>query len=342
MRRVVALGMIQHVMSQPLVRPFIQHLYSIQHLNYALLILVDPAWINFASVPEGGYSLGSNNPPMYAPPVSVSPTTYPSSFWTYDSYPQFHPSPTEAPSMHYSEGTSSFITHQLRSSSVDSNSSVSSSLATPTNFPQIDQVQVVGEGQIQISKISLPSRPSAKAQAPGSNIRLKSQSSEKLKAYKTVQCKFFNKPPNFCSRGNQCTFIHTNPSIESGESPQEMELKDSGSPKKSLSPSLPNKPLTRIDARRQKGFYPVTWRVIGGGVLMGIHKPGLDMVSKAETQDSEGLDYSLMEEQSSEKFYPATSAPGGASNDRSRKRTISNPSPRNAAFAVGIFPAESP
>lgn len=32
---------------------------------------------------------------------------------------------------------------------------------------------------------------------------------------------------------------------------------------------LPPKPLDRYEECRAKDFYPVTWRVIGGGVMMG-------------------------------------------------------------------------
>ncbi|KAK7028848.1 hypothetical protein VNI00_014861 [Paramarasmius palmivorus] len=37
-------------------------------------------------------------------------------------------------------------------------------------------------------------------------------------------------------------------------------------------PELPPKPLSPLEASRQRGFYPITWRVIGGGVLMGVNK----------------------------------------------------------------------
>jgi hypothetical protein len=34
-------------------------------------------------------------------------------------------------------------------------------------------------------------------------------------------------------------------------------------------PSLPPKPLSALEETRKKGFYPISWRVIGGGVMMG-------------------------------------------------------------------------
>uniref|UniRef100_A0A0W0FW85 C3H1-type domain-containing protein n=1 Tax=Moniliophthora roreri TaxID=221103 RepID=A0A0W0FW85_MONRR len=36
---------------------------------------------------------------------------------------------------------------------------------------------------------------------------------------------------------------------------------------------LPQKPLSPLEASRKRGFYPITWRVIGGGVLMGTERP---------------------------------------------------------------------
>lgn len=33
--------------------------------------------------------------------------------------------------------------------------------------------------------------------------------------------------------------------------------------------NLPSKPCNKYDDYRAKGFYPITWRVIGGGVMMG-------------------------------------------------------------------------
>src|SRR6202167_6503520 len=32
---------------------------------------------------------------------------------------------------------------------------------------------------------------------------------------------------------------------------------------------LPAKPLSAIEEKKKHGFYPISWRVIGGGVMMG-------------------------------------------------------------------------
>ena len=32
---------------------------------------------------------------------------------------------------------------------------------------------------------------------------------------------------------------------------------------------LPRKPLSVIEEKKSQGFYPISWRVIGGGVMMG-------------------------------------------------------------------------
>lgn len=31
---------------------------------------------------------------------------------------------------------------------------------------------------------------------------------------------------------------------------------------------LPAKPLSAIEEQKKRGFYPISWRVIGGGVMM--------------------------------------------------------------------------
>ena len=33
--------------------------------------------------------------------------------------------------------------------------------------------------------------------------------------------------------------------------------------------NLPAKPVSALEESRKKGFYPISWRVIGGGVMMG-------------------------------------------------------------------------
>ncbi|KAF9262848.1 hypothetical protein L218DRAFT_366858 [Marasmius fiardii PR-910] len=90
--------------------------------------------------------------------------------------------------------------------------------------------------------------------------RLRSRS--KAKMYKTKPCKFY-KTPDGCPKGDECTL----PSIHEDF---EKRIVPTSSPGR---PELPQKPLSPLEESRKRGFYPITWRVIGGGVLMGVHKP---------------------------------------------------------------------
>ncbi|KAJ8518385.1 hypothetical protein ONZ45_g4519 [Pleurotus djamor] len=74
--------------------------------------------------------------------------------------------------------------------------------------------------------------------------------------YKTKLCRFF-KPDRPCPNGETCTFIHA--TYAEGKIKQVV-------PPKSPTIPLPSKPISSLEAHHQKGFYPVGWRVIGGGV----------------------------------------------------------------------------
>jgi len=88
-------------------------------------------------------------------------------------------------------------------------------------------------------------------------------SSRKLKALKTKQCKFFKKDGR-CPQGSLCTFIHDPSSIRAPFSPQESPIDGSSSPAQSVS-----SPGSNTDDECGQNIYPITWRVIGGGVMMG-------------------------------------------------------------------------
>ncbi|KAN0087500.1 hypothetical protein V8E55_006121 [Tylopilus felleus] len=80
-------------------------------------------------------------------------------------------------------------------------------------------------------------------------------------AYKTKQCKFYA-TNGACTSGEKCTFIH-DPEAEGNakKPPPTLALPSDA--------KLPPKPLDKFEDYRAKDFYPITWRVIGGGVMMG-------------------------------------------------------------------------
>ncbi|EIM85935.1 uncharacterized protein STEHIDRAFT_121928 [Stereum hirsutum FP-91666 SS1] len=120
--------------------------------------------------------------------------------------------------------------------------------------------------------------------------------SKKARAYKTKQCKFFRKDGT-CPKGDQCTFIHErrfrperppqprlpSPTTPTTASPLTSTSTDSTLSSSSLRtpttassvtatvnpPELPQKPLSSLEEMHAKGLFPITWRVIGGGVTLG-------------------------------------------------------------------------
>ncbi|KAJ7078648.1 hypothetical protein C8R44DRAFT_95658 [Mycena epipterygia] len=83
----------------------------------------------------------------------------------------------------------------------------------------------------------------------------------KLANYRTKPCRYF-KPGSVCPNGDACTFIHADPE-RSNEPP-------SPTPEAvKLQHELPSKPLSAKEENSRKGYFPISWRVIGGGVLVG-------------------------------------------------------------------------
>ncbi|KAJ6530380.1 hypothetical protein DFH09DRAFT_1370754 [Mycena vulgaris] len=101
----------------------------------------------------------------------------------------------------------------------------------------------------------------------------------KLINYRTKPCRYF-KPGSVCPSGDACTFIHADPETIS-ESPS-----PSPSPVK-LQHELPSKPLSAKEENTRKGYFPISWRVIGGGVLMGGAKGDHALSDDADSELSE-------------------------------------------------------
>ncbi|KAH9989727.1 hypothetical protein BJV74DRAFT_796144 [Russula compacta] len=117
-------------------------------------------------------------------------------------------------------------------------------------------------------------------QATRSESRRQGMSTRKLKAMKSKttllpfavipgshlayllakQCKFFKKDGR-CPQGSLCTFIHDSSSIRAPQSEQE-------SPSDSSSQSA-SEPHSKAHEDHEQNIFPITWRVIGGGVMMG-------------------------------------------------------------------------
>ncbi|KAG9315856.1 hypothetical protein JVU11DRAFT_3505 [Chiua virens] len=126
-------------------------------------------------------------------------------------------------------------------------------------FPGVKSGHVVGRGRAtsvpHLDSVSMVAQPSPFSLAWQDDTRKKSV------AYKTKPCKFYAATGK-CTSGEKCTFIHDPESKGNGDTPR-TELAPL------IDADLPPKPRDRYEEYRAKDFYPITWRVIGGGVMMG-------------------------------------------------------------------------
>ncbi|KAF7364935.1 hypothetical protein MVEN_00364100 [Mycena venus] len=89
---------------------------------------------------------------------------------------------------------------------------------------------------------------------------------QRLANYRTKPCRYI-KAGTICPSGDSCTFIHDIPDkINEPSSPQPESVK--------LQHELPSKPLSTKEENTRKGYFPISWRVIGGGVLLSGAKAG--------------------------------------------------------------------
>ncbi|KAJ6549497.1 hypothetical protein B0H10DRAFT_1288428 [Mycena sp. CBHHK59/15] len=98
--------------------------------------------------------------------------------------------------------------------------------------------------------------PGLSSQPPRSDA-----SRQKLANYRTKPCRYY-KPGSVCPNGDSCTFIH-----DLDKKPSTLTVSEDSSPIK-LQHDLPSKPLSAKEENSRKGFFPISWRVIGGGVLL--------------------------------------------------------------------------
>ncbi|GLB38614.1 putative zinc finger C-x8-C-x5-C-x3-H type (and similar) [Lyophyllum shimeji] len=154
-------------------------------------------------------------------------------------------------------------------------------------------------------------------------VQPRSVSRHKTINYKTKPCRFY-KASGTCPNNSECTFIHDEPARQAaspGESPVVETLQ--------LAPGLPPKPVSPAEENRKRNFFPISWRVIGGGVLMGERKPAPVSQEQEEKAPSENTE----KEENPSPPKPIT-----------RTRSSSNP-PTPAITHVkvdALFSAESP
>ncbi|VDB88516.1 unnamed protein product [Peniophora sp. CBMAI 1063] len=98
---------------------------------------------------------------------------------------------------------------------------------------------------------------------------------KKAMAYRSKPCRYWIAEQN-CPKGDQCTFRHDDEDADLRvRTPSELALLASTTkpspptPASPVRPLLPPRPKSEIEELRARGIYPITWRVIGGGVKMG-------------------------------------------------------------------------
>ncbi|KAF7315124.1 hypothetical protein MIND_00026700 [Mycena indigotica] len=113
---------------------------------------------------------------------------------------------------------------------------------------------------------------------------------QRFPSYRTKPCRYF-KPGSVCPNGEKCNFLHADQS----ETPTKEILKSTtappstpeASPPSPLHASLPARPLSQREENTRRGYFPISWRVIGGGVLCGgPAKGGSDVDSDSISEDS--------------------------------------------------------
>ncbi|KAF8798902.1 hypothetical protein BYT27DRAFT_7202627 [Phlegmacium glaucopus] len=135
----------------------------------------------------------------------------------------------------------------------------------------------------------------------------RSLTKQKILKYKTKPCRFFPTERG-CPKGSSCTFIHDDLRHQAPSPVKESNSKEENS---------------------RKNYFPVSWRVIGGGVRVAVKTDDADPYTTATGGPTSKLDKSI----------PSTRV-------ASRKRSNSNPptpSPHSQQFKIEhLFSAESP
>ncbi|KAF7314594.1 hypothetical protein MKEN_00932900 [Mycena kentingensis (nom. inval.)] len=233
--------------------------------------------------------------------------------------------------------------------------------------------------------LSQPQTPILRAtQPPGVRV-----SPNKLASYKTKPCRYF-RPGSVCPAGDECTFIHAEPGrvpplnninrdpdlqvrataapapvpvLVSAPAPPSTPTPEHQDRPSALTPAinLPPRPLSQREQSVKGGFFPISWRVIGGGVLCG--DPALremrdrdDMEMEMEVDFDLELDEGVLERPQLGVVFPSiapgynetsTEEPeGNSTTPTGRQRASSIPStPVNGHMdrdVLRLFSAESP
>lgn len=202
---------------------------------------------------------------------------------------------------------------------------------------------VDGPHSVHSSKHASPILNYSTSPAHTPRTRPRSNSRYKTCNYKTKLCKYFS-VHGACPNGNECTFIHEEPVPK---------FPASATQNVKLPPGLPPKPISRQEENRKRNYFPVSWRVIGGGVLIG--DPSHASASKDSGSHAEDDNNPQNTNESSDAYHglvdvnlDSTGSPSAAGypapKPTRRPRSSSIPSStRPAEMTIkSLFSAESP
>ncbi|KAK0487690.1 hypothetical protein IW261DRAFT_1415323 [Armillaria novae-zelandiae] len=208
----------------------------------------------------------AGEPPLHYPCYVASPPPFPGVYG--GAPPQWSPSLPHHPDQCY--------TLPLPTSPISSPSDETASVEKDRDGGDYtNPIIVPAHGQTTI--ISPCFAPSAFNSSHTASTRQTSQtcSTTSLK-YKTKLCRYYQADRR-CPNGDSCRFIHE----QIGEKkPTERPL---------LNSDLPPKPTSLKEENMKRGYFPVSWRVIGGGVLMGT-SPTYESASDVDSDKTSDID----------------------------------------------------
>ncbi|KAI0755068.1 hypothetical protein C8Q80DRAFT_408552 [Daedaleopsis nitida] len=134
--------------------------------------------------------------------------------------------------------------------------------------------------------------------------------------FKTKLCRFYSEPGG-CVKGDRCNFIHEHP--DEGRRPSGLaapapELVSEGEAESAAESSVleeapsteatsEHTPSLESPTQKKSNFYPVTWRVVGGGVMMSGHREVCESFMAGRC--SEGAECRYAHPETSEEDYYA-------------------------------------
>ncbi|KZT12211.1 uncharacterized protein LAESUDRAFT_170913 [Laetiporus sulphureus 93-53] len=224
-----------------------------------------------------------SSPPYYMPsPIYFAPSPYPVWSPTDAAFPQYSNVMMPASPASAASDASSFDASSSEAASIHTEEA---SPISPMGFGGMHTVvDIVGHAYPPAPPFtsSTPNSASAFTQdrselaggrspsSSSSNSRAQGQAHSYRSLYRTKPCKFYAANGS-CVKGDRCNFIHESRVTTICNNAEGSLSVDDDAENNEISQrsALPVKPPSPLEECHKKNFYPVMWRVIGGGVMMG-------------------------------------------------------------------------